>query len=76
MELGDNEFDRLAHDLSETGFDAVERGGLRAEWTADGTEITVHDLEEGTSVVYNGEDIVRATSDRELRDAREPNQPE
>jgi len=73
MALGDDAFDRLAHDLSETDFDAVERDGLRAEWTADGTEVTVHALENGDAVVYNADDLVRATSDRELSDAREPN---
>jgi hypothetical protein len=73
MALGDDTFDRLAHDLSETDFDAVERDGLRAEWTADGTEVTVRSLDGGEAVVYNAEDIVRATSDRELNDAREPN---
>ena len=73
MALGDDDFDRLAHDLSETDFDAVERDGLRAEWTADGTEVTVSALDGDDVVVYNAEDIVRATSDRELSDAREPN---
>jgi len=75
MSLGNDAFDQLAHALSETSFDAVERDGLRAEWTADGTEVTVRDLEEGTTVVYNAEDLVRATSDRELNDAREPDSP-
>lgn len=75
MPLGNDAFDRLAHALSETEFDAIERDGLRAEWTADGTEVTVRDLEEGTEVVYNADDLVIATSDRELNDAREPNQP-
>jgi hypothetical protein len=76
MGLGDNEFDRLAHDLSETDFDAVERAGLRAEWTPEDDAIVVRSLDAEEGVAYNGEDIVRATSDRELRDAREPNQPE
>jgi hypothetical protein len=74
MSIGNDEFDRLAHALSETDFDAVERDGLRAEWTAEDTEVTVRDLEDDTRVVYNAEDLVRATSDRELNDAREPNQ--
>ncbi|MEF8789870.1 MAG: hypothetical protein V5A61_07055 [Haloarculaceae archaeon] len=74
MSIGTDEFDRLAHALSETDFDAVERDGLRAEWTAEDTEVTVRDLEDDTRVVYNAEDLVRATSDRELNDAREPNQ--
>jgi hypothetical protein len=73
MTLGDDTFDRLAHDLSETDFDAVERDGLRAEWTADDTEVTVRALDGDDVVVYNADDIVRATSDRELSDAREPN---
>ena len=72
MPLGDDEFDRLAHALTETEFDAIERDGLRAEWTADGTEVAVRDLEGGTEVVYNADDLVIATSDRELNDAREP----
>ncbi|MFC6942448.1 hypothetical protein ACFQE8_21165 [Salinirubellus sp. GCM10025818] len=72
MPLGNDAFDRLAHALSETDFDAVERDGLRAEWTTDGTEVTVRDLQEGTEVVYNADDLVIATSDRELNDAREP----
>lgn len=75
MALGNDEFDRLAHALTETEFDAIERDGLRAEWTADGTEVTVRELEGGTRVVYNADDLVIATSDRELNDAREPNQP-
>ncbi|MFB6183753.1 MAG: hypothetical protein ABEI96_04290 [Haloarculaceae archaeon] len=75
MSLGDDAFDRLAHALSETDFDAVERDGLRAEWTADGTEVTVRNLDGDEAVVYNADDLVRATSDRELSDAREPEQP-
>ena len=75
MALGNDEFDQLAHALTETEFDAIERDGLRAEWTADGTEVTVRELEGGMRVVYNADDLVIATSDRELNDAREPNQP-
>lgn len=72
MSLGEDPFDRLAHGLSETDFDAVERDGLRAEWTDDDTEVVVRDLETDRRVVYNADDLVRATSDRELNDAREP----
>jgi hypothetical protein len=75
MALGNDEFDQLAHALTETEFDAIERDGLRAEWTADGTEVTVRELDGGMRVVYNADDLVIATSDRELNDAREPNQP-
>lgn len=74
MPLGNDEFDRLAHALTETEFDAIEQDGLRAEWTADGTEVTVRDLKGGAEVVYNADELVIATSDRELNDAREPNQ--
>lgn len=72
MPLGYDDFDRLAAAIADTDFDAVERDGLRAEWTADGTEVTVRDLDSGEEVVYNADDLVRATSDRELNDAREP----
>lgn len=74
MALGNDEFDRLAHQLSETDFDAVEREGLRAEWVAEGTTVVVNELEGEGEVRYNAEDLVRATSDQELRDAREPDQ--
>lgn len=72
MTLGDDQFDRLAFALIETGCDAVERDGLRAEWTADGTEVTVEELNSEREIVYNADDLIRATSDRELNDAREP----
>jgi hypothetical protein len=69
MSLGEDA-DELAQALSETEFDAVERGGLRAAWTADGTRVEVTDLETDETVAYDAEDLVRATSDVELRNAR------
>lgn len=72
MSLGQDEFDVLAHDLTETDFDAVERGPLRAEWNEEGTTVEVTDEESGERVVYTAEDLVRAASDREVNDAREP----
>lgn len=96
MSIGEDAADRLAHALSESEFDAVERDGLRAAWTDDGSAVVVEPIDDpgdrssGTApektdgeadagtdagrerVVYNGEDLVRATSDRELGDAREP----
>jgi hypothetical protein len=72
MVPGDDPFDRLAYELAETDFDAVERDDLRAEWTDDGGAVTVSDLGDESEVVYNAEDLVRATSSRELSDAREP----
>jgi hypothetical protein len=62
--------DRLAGDLAETDFDAVERDGYRAAWTDDDATVVVRDLVTDETVTFDGEDLVRATSDRELRDAR------
>lgn len=76
MTLGDDAFDKLAFALSETDFDAVERDGLRAAWSADGTEVRVSELDGDRTITYNGEDLLRATSDAELSNAREPDQPE
>lgn len=74
MPLGTDDYDALAHALVETefDFDAVERGSLRAAWTADGLEVTVTDAETGESVTYSGDDLVLATSDREVENARQP----
>jgi hypothetical protein len=66
----DEDADRLAHELTETEFDAVERDGLRAEWTDDDARVAVRELSTGRAVTYDGEDLVRATSDQELRNAR------
>jgi hypothetical protein len=70
MATGDDDPDRLAHDLTETTFDAVERDGLRAEWSDDDTHVVVENLATGESVTYDGEDLIRATSEQELRNAR------
>lgn len=75
MALGDDAYDQLAHALSETDFDAIEHEGLRAEWIDDGAAVRVTDLTGETDVIYNAEDLVRATSDRELKDARDPGSP-
>jgi hypothetical protein len=81
MSYGDDDADRLAYDLAHSEFDAVERGGLRAAWSEDGTRVTVEALDgEETdatlagdaSVEYNAEDLVRAESDPEVRNARNP----
>lgn len=68
-------FDGLAGDLAGTDFDAVEREGVRAEWTDDGQTVTVTALEGQVTVTYHAEDLVRATSASELRAAREPDAP-
>ena len=67
-------FDDLAHALVETeyDFDAVEQGPLRAVWSDDNREVTVRDRETGEEVVYTADDLVVATSDQELRNARVP----
>jgi len=74
MAIGTNGFDALAHALVEAAFDfdAVERGNLRAEWSDEGREVTVTDRETGESVVYSGDDLALATSDREVENARQP----
>lgn len=74
MSLGRDDFDELAYALvnAEFDFDAVERGSLRAEWTGDNVAVTVVDSETGQEVVYSADDIVLATSDQELRNARQP----
>lgn len=74
MTLGRDAFDALAFALveSEFDFDAVERGDLRAEWTADNVAVSVTDRTTGDEVVFSADDLVLATSDREVRNAREP----
>lgn len=69
---GADEADRLAARLAETDFDAVERNGYRAEWTADGERVRVSDLATDEEVFFGAEDLVRAESDREIRNARKP----
>jgi hypothetical protein len=76
MALGDGDRDELAYELAQTDFDAVERDGLRAEWSADNTAVTVVALDSGEETVYNGEDLVRAASDTEVRNARNPTRSE
>jgi hypothetical protein len=70
----DDEFDDLAAALVETDFDAVERGGYRAAWVDEGQRVEVTAIEGGRTVRYNAEDLVRATSDREVNNAREPDE--
>jgi hypothetical protein len=72
MVLGHNDTDELAYELAQTDFDAVERDGYRAEWTGDGTQVRVRDLETDDEIWYHAEDLVRAESDREVSDARMP----
>lgn len=69
-EFGESDRDRLAYDLAQTDFDAVERDGYRAEWTREDTAVSVTDPETGETAVYDAEDLVRAASDREVRNAR------
>jgi hypothetical protein len=70
MSLGTTDRDRLAYDLAQSDFDAVERDGYRAEWTADNTAVVVRDQATGDELVYDGEDLVRAASDQEVQNAR------
>lgn len=70
MTLGKNEADEIAYELAQTDFDAVERDRLRAAWSTDGTTVTVSDLDDGDEMAYDAEDLVRATSDREVSHAR------
>lgn len=74
MSLGEDDSDELAYALVNTEFDldAVERGSLRAEWTEDNESIRVTDTETGEERVYTADDLVLATSDQEVRNAREP----
>ena len=70
MSLGMTEFDRMAHDLAQSDFDAVERDGYRAAWAAEGSRVEVIELETGETVTYDADDLVRAASDREVENAR------
>ena len=74
MSLGEGPADELAYALVECefDFDAVERGNYRAEWTEDGTTVEVVDRSTGDAVTYTADDLVLATSDREVRNARQP----
>jgi len=72
MALGVDESDELAYELAQTDYDAVERGGLRAAWTPDDTAVVVEDLDTGETRAYDGEDLVRAASDRDVENARDP----
>lgn len=72
MTMGADESDALAYDLVQTDFDAVERDGLRAAWTADNTAVVVEELDNGDRREYDGEDLVRAASDRDVENARNP----
>jgi hypothetical protein len=72
MTMGADESDALAYDLVQTDFDAVERDGLRAAWTADNTTVVVAELDNGDRREYDGEDLVRAASDQEVQNARNP----
>lgn len=75
MSLGEDPRDRLAYDLTETEFDAVERDGFRAEWTEDDRYVLVTAVEHDEEVVYEAEDLVRAASNKEVENAR-TNKPE
>lgn len=72
MTIGKDEADRLAAALVDTDFDAVEREGYRAAWTEGGEAVRVTELETGEELLFNGEDLVRAESDTEVRNARQP----
>ena len=74
MSLGKELFDKLTHSLVESqfDFDAVEQGDFRAEWTDDGTEVAVRNQRTAETVIYTADDHVLATSDREVRNARQP----
>jgi len=70
MSLGTNDSDRLAHELVQSEFDAIERDGLRAEWIEEDSRVEVTELETGESITYDADDLVRAASDREVENAR------
>ena len=71
MSLGKDAPDALAYDLVQSDFDAVERDGYRAVWTADNTTVVVSDLDTGDARRYDAEGLLRAASDREVASARE-----
>lgn len=70
MPLGMTEFDRAAFALVQSDFDAIEHDGVRAEWTDEGTHVTVTDLETGDTETYVADDLIRAASDRDVENAR------
>lgn len=74
MDVGADPFDRLAYALANAAFDfdAVEHDRYRAAWSEDGTSVTVEHLDSGEVVGYTADDLVVATSDPELQDARWP----
>jgi hypothetical protein len=72
MTLGETDRDQLAYELAQSRFDAAERNGFRAEWTPDGTQVRVRDLQTSEETLYDADDLVRAESDREVNDARQP----
>ena len=72
MAIGADDADRLAAALADTDFDAVERDGFRAAWTSEGDRVRVTGLESSEEIFFDAEDLVRAESDTEVRNAREP----
>lgn len=72
MSFGDDAPDRLAYDLAQSDFDAVERDGYRAEWGDDDSTVDVVavDGDNDERIVYDAEDLLRAESDTEVRNAR------
>ncbi|SDM90982.1 hypothetical protein SAMN04487949_2815 [Halogranum gelatinilyticum] len=70
MSFGDDAPDRLAYDLAQSDFDAVERDGYRAEWGDDDSTVDVLALGGDERIVYDAEDLLRAESDTEVRNAR------
>lgn len=72
MTIGADQADRLAAALADTDFDAVERDDYRAAWTVEGDQVVVEELATGDSILFDAEDLVRAESDAEVRNAREP----
>jgi|GEM_PF-5294066 len=77
MSVGEDAFDQLAHALVavEYDFDAVEHEGLRAEWSDDGTTVIVVDTGTDERHTYVAEDLMIATSDREVKKARHQSEP-
>ena len=70
MSIGDDAPDKLAYDLAQSDFDAVERDGYRAEWSEDDSAVEVSRLDDDEWIAYNSEDLLRAESDTEVRNAR------
>lgn len=70
MSLGDDTPDKLAYDLAQSDFDAVERDGYRAEWSDDDSAVEVFEVGAAERIAYNAEDLLRAESDTEVRNAR------